>query len=173
MPEYFILRHGQTEWNLERRLQGTLDSRLTPLGRVQAARQGAILRAHGIAAPVFVSPRGRARATAALAGLSGRIEPRLAEIGLGDWQGLLMAELPAGSGVDWKFAAPGGESRAALEARVASLLEDLPARAILVTHGVLGMALRARLLGGADWDALAEPQGVVIHTRDGVERILR
>ena len=70
MPPLFLLRHGQTVWNREGRMQGRLDSPLTPLGQVQAARQGAILRANGVAFPARTSPRGRARTTAALAGLA-------------------------------------------------------------------------------------------------------
>ena len=42
-PEIYILRHGQTEWNAENRMQGALNSPLTPQGAADAARQGAIL----------------------------------------------------------------------------------------------------------------------------------
>ncbi|MCB1411303.1 MAG: histidine phosphatase family protein, partial [Rhodobacteraceae bacterium] len=48
MPPIYILRHGQTVWNLEGRMQGSRDSSLTDLGRAQAARQGAILGRIGL-----------------------------------------------------------------------------------------------------------------------------
>ncbi|MEP5153979.1 phosphoglycerate mutase family protein, partial [Planktotalea sp.] len=43
-PDVYILRHGQTEWNVNARLQGRFDSDLTETGRAQAAQQGALLR---------------------------------------------------------------------------------------------------------------------------------
>ncbi|WP_167767167.1 histidine phosphatase family protein [Jannaschia formosa] len=169
----YILRHGETLWNREGRMQGLRDSALTALGRVQAARQGAILRRAGVAAPAFSSPLGRARRSAALAGLHAAVDPDLAEIGMGAGVGLPRpAQAPPG--VLWKFDCPGAESQAALIAR----LDRLRARrgpAVLVTHGVVVIGLRAmaRGLPPEAWDRLDDPQGVVIVLDDGGERILR
>jgi broad specificity phosphatase PhoE len=55
----FLARHGQTEWNLERRRQGRLDSALTDEGVAQARRHASALRDSGIDG-IFVSPIGRA-----------------------------------------------------------------------------------------------------------------
>jgi probable phosphoglycerate mutase len=164
----YLLRHGQTEWNREGRLQGGRDSALTALGRVQSARQGALLRAAGVSAPARVSPRGRARRSAALAGLMAEPDPDLAELALGDWEGTVR---PARPGVTWKFDAPGGETAEAFAARLARVLAR-PGPLVVVTHGVVVIGLRAMVLGLAlrDWDRLDDPQGVVHVLRDGPER---
>ncbi|UWQ16390.1 histidine phosphatase family protein [Jannaschia sp. M317] len=173
MPPLFLLRHGQTVWNREGRMQGRLDSPLTPLGQVQAARQGAILRANGAAFPARTSPRGRARTTAALAGLAPKIDDRLAEISMGDWEGTTQAR--HAPGVSWKFAAPGGETQAALLNRIDAFLDSLSGPTIVVTHGVILIALEAVLTGRAleDWDWMHDPQGVVLVVDAGESRILR
>ncbi|MEM7490873.1 MAG: histidine phosphatase family protein [Pseudomonadota bacterium] len=174
MLDLLILRHGETTWNREGRLQGGRDAPLTPRGRVQAARQGAALRRIGGTRPVLCSPQGRARATAALAGLHPRIARDLHEITLGDWEGRTLAEIAPPPGLDWKFDAPGGEGRAAFLRRIDAILAACPPRAILVTHGVVASGLRGRLAGWPpeEWHRVNDLQGVVYHvTRDG-ERML-
>lgn len=170
-----LLRHGETTWNREGRLQGSLDAPLTQRGRVQAARQGAILRRLRASGPVLCSPQGRARATAALAGLpTPRIEPRLRELGLGAWEGWTLEEVGGGSGVTWKFGAPGGEGAGPFKARLRSLLADLPPAAILVTHGVVTIGLRALVEGVpfARWDRLDDPQGVILSLGSNGARVV-
>ena len=69
-PELIVIRHGQTQWNLEGRWQGHGDSPLTAKGEDQARAIGGILARAGITAEshrAYVSPSGRARATARLA----------------------------------------------------------------------------------------------------------
>jgi probable phosphoglycerate mutase len=174
MTALAILRHGETTWNREGRLQGGLDSALTSLGRLQAARQGAILREAGLLdRPAFCSPQPRARITAALAGLRPTVEPRLREVALGAWEGRTLSEIAAPSGLAWKFDAPGGEGLPAFEARLRSVLAALPPRAIVVTHGVVAIGLRGLLLGiaPARWDRLTDPQGVVYDLALGHETI--
>ncbi|MFO6463801.1 histidine phosphatase family protein [Jannaschia sp. KMU-145] len=177
LPPLYILRHGQTAWNVAGRMQGTLDSELTALGHVQAARQGAILRrAAPSGSAARVSPRGRAVATARLAGLDASEDARLAEIDMGAWQGRLARDVGGGAGVLWKFGAPAAEPPDALVRRVTALLDDLRGRGptILVTHGVVAIALRARLAGRGipDWDRIDDPQGVVIRIAAGRETVL-
>ena len=167
-----MLRHGETTWNRAGVLQGGRDAPLTARGRVQAARQGAILRARGVTAPALASPQGRARASAALAGLDAAPDPALRELGMGAWEGRALRDVPARGGVSWKFAAPGGETRAALEARLAAFLAGLDGPRVLMTHGVVSIALRALLTGAPDWDALDDPQGVVHAVEDGRARVL-
>lgn len=181
--ELYVLRHGETEWNVEGRIQGHGDSRLTERGRAQAARQGQILAAQGaLALPAFVSPAGRARQTAEIA-LGGRpfaVDERLMEIGCGVWETLLYAEIgsrwPPISD-HWFFRydeAPGGEGLQAVAARAAAFLADLPGPAVIVTHGVCSMLLRGAALGldMAETADLPGGQGIVWHLRDGQMRRL-
>lgn len=160
-PTLYVLRHGETEWNAERRFQGALHSPLTALGRKQAARQGAILAGlelHGV--DIRVSPQGRAFQTAAIALADQvahlRTDDRLRELEVGEWSGKLHDEITAkGSpGPDtpdgWLARldfAPGGEGFTALRERCASFLADLTQPTLCVTHGVTGRMLRALALG--------------------------
>jgi probable phosphoglycerate mutase len=187
-PELFVLRHGQTEWNAAGRMQGHLDSPLTPLGRDQARAQGRLLAAAGVTAAafrLFCSPQHRARDTAgiAFAGLAAPVvtDIRLREISLGDWDGLTRAEIGARWPVRtddhpflWYDNAPSGEGFAAVAVRVAAFLDDLAAPAVIVTHGMTSRFLRARVLG-LDLQGAADlpgGQGVVYHLKDGTQRIL-
>jgi probable phosphoglycerate mutase len=188
LPPIFILRHGETEWNREGRMQGHLDSPLTDLGRAQAAHQGEILRRILPDGAVAVtSDSGRSVETARIAldglGLPLSQDARLREIGLGDWQGLTLREIEARWGwlmaerdpLDWKFDAPGGEDRAALEARVAAFLRGLRGPAVIVTHGLTSRMLRCLALGLPTQDLGAVPggQGVVHAIAAGRARLLR
>ncbi len=127
----FLIRHGQTEFNVERRLQGRMDSPLTELGREQARRMGETLKAH-LGEPglwrVVSSPLGRTLATARIVcetlGLGCAIETdeRLAEIHVGDWEGLSRQEIEAAQpgacdAEGWIFTAPGGETYEQMAAR--------------------------------------------------------
>lgn len=171
IPDIYVLRHGETAWNLEGRMQGRRDSPLTARGRAQAAAQGAALRAAGLAGlPARVSPQGRAQETARLA-LPGPAcsDPRLAEIDMGLWTGKTRAEIfgAAESAADWGGAwswyrtIPEGETLEALEARCAAVLAELTGPTLLVTHGVTSQMLRALALGGSSLDDLPGGQGIV------------
>lgn len=182
-PDLYILRHGQTEWNAEDRMQGWLNSPLTPKGEMDAARQGEILRGLDLAGFDFwCSPSGRAVQTAAIA--CGRLaeaihtDIRLREIGVGDWAGRLRGELPMPDGPDpymQQYAmAPNGEGFEALEARAKAFLDDLTGPAVVVTHGITSRALRLILVGES---ALAKPsvhggQGCVYRISGGVQTLL-
>ncbi|RAK56934.1 histidine phosphatase family protein [Phenylobacterium deserti] len=155
----YLVRHGQTEFNRERRLQGHVDSPLTELGLRQAAAAGALLKdltGGGAGWRVVSSPLGRARRTAeiiaeALGVTEIENEPRLIELSWGAWDGRLRdqlaAEYPEAFGkTGWAFHAPTGESYAQVCARMQSWLDSLPAeperRVIAVSHGVAGRVLR-------------------------------
>src|ERR1700704_19227 len=106
-PLLYFMRHGETDWNAERRLQGQHDIPLNAVGRGQASRCGEIMRAlwerDGRDREGFdfvSSPLGRARETMELMrtglGLDParyRTEPRLAELSFGRWEGFTFAEL--------------------------------------------------------------------------------
>jgi probable phosphoglycerate mutase len=154
----YLVRHGQTEFNRARRLQGHVDSPLTDLGVRQAQAVARLLKdlTRGETGwRVISSPLGRARRTAESVGeaLGAKVEEdaRLIEVSWGDWDGRLRSELEAAhpeafgrSG--WAFDAPTGESYEAVCARMADWLESLPPeperRIVAVSHGVAGRVLR-------------------------------
>lgn len=169
----FLIRHGQTEWNAAGRFQGALDSPLTRLGERQADAIGRALarEAAGLATPLaaHVSPRGRARRTAELASvhlaLDEAIEPRLAEINMGAWDGLTTFEIDADypgaldglERTEWMFRGPGGETFDDLSARVAAWLEGLEDRPVAAfSHGLAGRVIRGLYLGQTRRDMLAQ-----------------
>ena len=176
-PELFVLRHGETEWNVEGRLQGALDSPLTVEGRKQAVRQAAILQGTLLTAPIFTSPQGRALETAHIVAQQTGAElfesPLLREISMGDWDGKLVSEVAPDAPDDpvlWKFEAPNGERLHDLKARLVVFLKGLDGPAVVVTHGVTSRVLRAMVLGIPENALAAMPggQGVIFHLRDGV-----
>lgn len=182
LPPIWFLRHGQTEWNLEGRLQGRKDSPLTGLGRAQAGHQARILSdmleqvAQGPGG-CFASPLGRAQETAriALAGRGFVTDPRLSEIAAGAWEGRLRAEVATGEGDLFLYAgAPGGEGLDALQARVAAFLADLTGPSVVVSHGLLGKVLRGQACGldAEGMDRLSNLQGCVYLLENGAETVL-
>ena len=97
----YLVRHGQTDFNLERRHHGQIDSPLTELGREQARRAGEMLTTlidprDGV---IFSSPLGRALQTARIIADVAAIErsiivdPDLMEIGMGSAEGMTQAEM--------------------------------------------------------------------------------
>ncbi|WP_342075971.1 histidine phosphatase family protein [Yoonia sp. SS1-5] len=182
-PEMYILRHGETEWNAENRMQGALNSPLTPKGEMDAAHQGEILAQRDLTDFVFLcSPQGRAVQTAgiALARVAQTIQTdtRLREIGVGDWAGRRRDELPVVPGKDPFMShyeiAPNGEGFAALEQRCLDFLADLQGPAVIVTHGITSRMLRSLVIGqGAVAVANVHGgQGCVYHLKDGVQNLL-
>ena len=154
-PLVYFVRHGQTDWNAEHRLQGQADIPLNAVGREQARRNGRRL-AELIADPAsfdFVaSPLGRTRETMDLVrGSMGlprdgyTLDARLVEVNFGDWQGFTLAELdrinPGSSGAreldKWNFVPPGkgAESYEMLFNRVGPWFEELSQPTVAVTHG--------------------------------------
>ena len=182
-PELYIMRHGQTVWNVAGRMQGALNSPLTPQGEADAARQGEILSALDLTGFAFISsPQARAVQTAgiALARIADmvRTDDRLVEIGVGDWAGLCRDDLPMEDVPDPYMAqyeaAPNGEGLAAVERRVATFLADLKGPAVLVTHGVTSRVIRALVVGEAalGLSTIHGGQGCVYHLKDGVQKML-
>ncbi len=163
-PVYFV-RHGQTDWNAERRFQGHSDIPLNDAGRGQAARNGDAL-ARDIENlerfQFFASPLSRARETLEIIrerlGLPRRrfmIDDRLIEIDLGDWNGKTPAEINAEApgafdrreDDKWNFEIPGGESYAEAAARTREFLMTLKGPALIAGHGASGRVLRGYLQG--------------------------
>ncbi|MBE1284752.1 MAG: histidine phosphatase family protein [Rhodobacteraceae bacterium] len=187
IPKIWFLRHGQTEWNAQGRIQGQLESDLTRLGREQA-RQQARLMASVLEAspPCFVSPMRRARQTAKIA-LSGRpfaVDTRLAEVQAGLIQGMTRPEVETRwpglstnnpTGLDLFCEAPEGEGFAAFEARIQSFLAELREPTVIVAHGLLGQVLRGLVCGldRAAMAALPNEQGCIYVLEDGRETVLK
>jgi broad specificity phosphatase PhoE len=189
----YLIRHGQTEFNREDRVQGRVDSPLTELGVEQARAMGARLRAIVDETPgdwtLQASPLGRARQTAAIiaevAGLpEARIDERLIEVGYGVFEGFTRAELdqrwPEYAGVNGIFGrALGGETFDDLSVRVAGWLTEARQappgrRTVAVTHAGVARTMRGLYLG-LDVEAMRQmdkPQGVIFHLADGrIERV--
>ncbi|HEX2221838.1 MAG TPA: histidine phosphatase family protein [Candidatus Limnocylindria bacterium] len=162
-----LVRHGVTDWNREGRFQGHRDPGLSGEGRREAALLAGRLAAVDRDRPARVvsSSLRRALETAAAitAGLGGPVapeaEPRLMEIGQGDWEGRTHAELAtddAARYAAWRRAhgreqPPGGEPLAAVSARLEAALEDLLAGdawpACLVSHGGTLRLMAEQILG--------------------------
>ena len=160
---YFV-RHGETSWNAQGRLQGQTDTHLNGVGRAQAERNGRVLAAtlsNRVKHLDFVaSPLARARETMEIIrtalGLSPqdcRTDPRLMEICYGDWQGATWDELRAQDPrqVDARFAdpwttvAPNGESYAMLHARAWDWFDDISGDTVVVSHGGIHRCLRGTM----------------------------
>ena len=165
----YMLRHGETAWNTERRMQGAKNSDLTERGRAQARAMGRALKAELAREPgltIFLrSPLGRVRETSEIVG--GELEldpslwrddPRLAELGYGDWEGFSWKEIEVTHPTalaDWRadphgFSPPGGETHFELRRRSTAVLADIAAlqtRTVVVGHGVSGAVVRGLNLG--------------------------
>ena len=172
IPPLFVLRHGQTEWNVAGRLQSRLDSSLTSKGRTQAAQQGNILaRILPQDAVALCSPQGRARETAqiALSGLALEItfDQRLMEVDLGRWQGQYLSDLAHRIDMTppllWNFTAPQGEHLDDVIARIQAVLDTLTRPTVIVTHGVTSRVLMGLALNWPEerWADFSDAQGVV------------
>ena len=165
----YMLRHGETAWNTERRMQGSKDSDLTALGRVQALAMGRTLRRELEREPgptIFLrSPLGRTRETSeiigrelGLASSDWREDIRLAELSYGSWEGFSWAEIEIDHPTalaDWRadphgYCPPGGETHADLRLRCETMLAEIAAsntRTVVVSHGVSGAVMRGLHLG--------------------------
>jgi len=152
----YVVRHGQTDWNAERRLQGQKDIPLNAIGRAQAWQNGIdlaeILKVEAIPFDFVASPLARTRATMEIAreamGLPSkdyRTDERLVEVSFGDWEGFTIKELKATvrdrvterNLNKWDFIPPGddAESYEIMSWRVASWLSSVDKPTVCVTHG--------------------------------------
>jgi uncharacterized phosphatase len=142
-----LARHGETDWNRERRFQGRADIPLNDAGRAQARELAERLRSDSVSA-LYTSPLRRAAETARIVGerldLPVRVSEPLSEIDVGSWQGLTIDEVrarfPEATRVSWSAGWEGGESYEELDRRVAAALLELAAlhvreRFAVVTHG--------------------------------------
>lgn len=171
MTQLYLVRHGETDWNVQRRIQGSTDIPLNDNGRRQAKRTARLLAAGGWDA-VFCSPLSRAQETATI--ITGELGlalplllPAVAERRYGAAEGLdfhdVEAQFPAGVEV------PGRESPTAVVARVlpaltAVALERPGQRIVVVTHGGVIRAMLNAVVPEEDrFSGLAITNGSVHH----------
>jgi probable phosphoglycerate mutase len=152
----YVVRHGQTDWNAERRLQGQKDIPLNPIGREQARLNGIdlaeILKVEGIPFDFVASPLIRTRQTMEILRQAMGVDPtayrtdeRLVEVSFGDWEGSTIKELKATQRDrvternlnKWDFIPPGddAESYEIMSWRIASWLNSVEKSTVCVTHG--------------------------------------
>jgi broad specificity phosphatase PhoE len=184
-----FIRHGETDWNVERRMQGQLELPINANGQAQATRNGIALRERlGDAAgfDFVASPQLRTRQTMEIIraemGLSPgdyRTDGRLREIHKGDWQSHLWADLPtlyvaemaAYDRDHWNVVPPGlgAESFAMLSDRVCAWFDAVTRDTVVVSHGGPMRCIRRYILG-LDPEATSKlpvPQDQVLCIRDG------
>jgi broad specificity phosphatase PhoE len=162
LPHRLILiRHGETDWNREGRLQGGQDIPLNDLGREQAAEAAGRLRTlvPGFATLDFIgSPMHRARETMDILRTELGLEPgayrtddRLKELNFGSWEGFTWRDIRKAEREQaqlrerdkWSFVPPGGESYGMLAERVRPVLDELSRETVIVSHGGVARAILA------------------------------
>ncbi|MBW9089228.1 histidine phosphatase family protein [Rhizobium wenxiniae] len=182
----YVIRHGQTDWNAEGRLQGQKDIPINAIGRGQATRNGEMLQELVGSADGFdfvASPLSRTRETMerirtamGLDPMDYRTDERLKELSFGDWEGFTTAEikktaperLRERSKNKWSFIPPGAdaESYEILSWRIGAWLASLKGPTISVSHGGVLRSL-FRIIGNVDED---EAANMPIH-QDRIVRI--
>ena len=196
MPEFpyrlIFVRHGETAYNAESRLQGQLDTPLNARGREQARTIGGTLRSLvgpeidrlDQAQAFFASPLERTRETMEIARAAMGLEPKryqvdavLKELSFGVWEGLTWSEIELKDPKDlrarrkdrWDFAPRGGESYAMLADRLRPWLESLTKHAFVISHGGVARVLMALLAGVPAEKAVETPiiQGRAIVFENG------
>lgn len=183
----YLIRHGETDWNAEGRLQGGRDIPLNDFGRVQAEEAGQKLReldplAQDLA--FLCSPMSRARETMEILRRSiglhpttYRVDERLRELTFGEWEGRTWRQVRAADPDrarareqnKWSYVPPGGESYQMLMERIMPVLRDIERPTAVVSHGGV---MRAALAGfGLQTPKAAEDldiwQGRVLVLQDG------
>jgi broad specificity phosphatase PhoE len=196
MPEFshrlIFVRHGETAYNAENRLQGQRDTPLNARGREQARAVGATLRnllgaeldRLDEAGAFVASPLERTRDTMEIAreamGLAPkhyRLDPLLKELSFGAWEGLTWSEIevkdPKGLRARhedrWAFAPSGGESYAMLANRLRPWLDGLSEHTFVISHGGVARVLMTLIAGVPPEKAVGAPiiQGRAIVFENG------
>ncbi|MCO5090714.1 histidine phosphatase family protein [Bosea sp. (in: a-proteobacteria)] len=162
LPHRLILvRHGETDWNREGRLQGGQDIPLNDLGRRQAAEAAGRLKALEPAyadLDYIASPMQRARETIdilrrelAMPAGAYALDERLRELTFGSWEGFTWRDIRKAERAEahlrerdkWGYVPPGGESYRMLAERVRPVLEGLRRETVIVSHGGVARAVLA------------------------------
>ena len=156
-PDIYFARHGETDWNAERRYQGKRDIPLNEKGRAQADALGPLLvnllntnNSDPGKISWYASPLSRAAETMerTRAAFSQELpdtvfDDRLMEISFGVMEGKLHSELPASVGIKagqrppgyWSYQPPQGESYHDVTVRVSDFVQQLTGTSVIVAHG--------------------------------------
>ncbi len=159
----FVLRHGETEFNADKKLQGHCNSSLTSKGCDQARRVGTTLKQYVENRPfrVYSSTLGRTLQTSQIVCEELNYsyenlnkEPRLKEFSLGEWEQRTIPSLEQEipnllAQNDWYLQAPNCETYESVRERLSSWLSDVAhdEDIVVVSHGLTGIVLRGLLLG--------------------------
>ncbi len=152
MTTIVLIRHGETDWNIEGRYQGQADPPLNSRGVLQAQQLAVELRNSDLQI-IYTSPLQRAKQTAQILsdelGIPEMDEPRLMEIHQGDWQTRLRTEIETlypeifknWETNPWQITPPGGEHLSEVQTRVTAAIDDILRRDThqkfgLVTHRI-------------------------------------
>ncbi len=164
MLELWLVRHGQTDWNIDGRIQGQSDVPLNETGRAQAQALAQKLAGVPFVA-VYSSDLERARETAEIIaaphGLPVQIDARLREVHQGDWEGLNLMDIR--ERYDWEyrhdqsyspdFRPPGGESAREVAGRIQAAIEDIHTAhphggaVLVVSHGLATATVACQVNG--------------------------
>lgn len=177
------VRHGETDWNKQGLIQGSVDTELNETGHAQAKAVGALLATHGVEwknFQIIASPQRRAQQTLAhILEALGRSdhseETRVRELGFGVWEGKPFWELkdspvyPADPEGRFFWRPEGGESYEDGVARVNAWRCTLTRPTLVVSHGAVGRCLMGATagLGPRELVSLRTPQGAYCRLEQG------
>ncbi len=185
LPPIYFVRHGQTDWNEQGLIQGSVETDLNSTGVRQA---GAVAEALAHREPelrsfdFYVSPQHRAQQTMRIICEAQprdfstvQTEPRVRELGFGIWEGKPFWELkadpmyPADAEGHYDWRPEGGESYADGVARVDGFLSGLTKPTLIVAHGAVGRCIIGFVckLAGPSITRLPTPQGSFCVLKDG------
>ena len=185
IPPLYFIRHGETDWNKQGLIQGTIDTDINATGVAQAiavARALQPMHDELLAYDFVCSPQHRAQHTMRIICeflprdfLSVRTDPRVCELGFGIWEGRPFWELkdnptyPADPEGHYEWRPPGGESYADGVARVDGFVRSLTKPTLIVAHGAVGRCLIGYVCGlpGPQIAHLSTPQGCYCKLEDG------
>lgn len=161
MKNLYFVRHGQTEWNAIRRMQGQWNSNLNEAGKGHADTNGQLLNRLSIEA-IYVSPLDRTRQTADIINGYLDLEPvfddRIMEWHCGDWSGEMYADIPNKWPDEWQaleadrfnFRPPNGENYPDMFERAKPFVDELlhteHSHIAIVSHGMIGKVMFSYLM---------------------------
>lgn len=190
-PDFYFARHGETDWNRERRYQGSKDIPLNATGQKQADANGLLLRdileneeVDPASLKWLASPLSRASETMERmrAAFDVALPPiiydkRLVEISFGNLEGRLHAEINREAAIApgerdasyWHFRPTDGENYDDVASRLLDFAEELTNQAVVVAHGGVFRVLRHLVEGAERADVLnwPPPQGAIAHFSKG------
>ncbi len=179
MKHLYFIRHGQTEWNAIRRMQGQWNSDLSDLGRQQAEVSGRLLSRFPIDR-MYASPLDRTRQTAEIitrhVDLPVTFDDRIMEWNTGDWSGHLYAEVAVKWKEEWEayqadrfhYRGPNCENYPDMFNRARPFIQQVLAEdanhIAIISHGMIGKAMISLLLELTEDETLSfgQPNDVVM-----------